>query len=68
MLGPGKYDDLCTMVRESAAARAAIVIIIDGDKGHGFSMQAPLGVTLAVADVLEQVARQIRTQVGSDRT
>ncbi len=31
--GPGKYDDLCTEVREKAKAKGVLVIIIDGDKG-----------------------------------
>ena len=37
--GPGKYDDACTMAREATGANAAVLIIIDGSKGHGFSVQ-----------------------------
>lgn len=37
MKGPGKYDQLCTMVREEAGAEGgAIVIIFDGNQGSGF--------------------------------
>ena len=38
-LGKGKYDDLCTKVREDAHAVAALVIVIRGNKGDGFSLQ-----------------------------
>lgn len=37
--GPGKYDDLCTLVREKAKARGVLVAIIDGEYGQGFSVQ-----------------------------
>jgi hypothetical protein len=37
--GPGRYDDICTVARESAQARAAIVLIFEGNRGNGFSMQ-----------------------------
>lgn len=39
MIGPGKYDDECSKVRESAQALLAAVIIIGGNKGTGFSVQ-----------------------------
>lgn len=39
MLGPGKYDDLCTTVRTMASAKLAAVIVLGGDKGNGFSVQ-----------------------------
>ena len=45
-LGPGKYDDLATHVREHAKARAAIVIVIGGEKGSGFSVQTEGGLVL----------------------
>lgn len=37
--GPGKYDDLCTQVRDAADARVAFVLVIDGDAGSGFALQ-----------------------------
>lgn len=39
-IGAGKYDDLCTRIREEALAKMAIVIILDGRNGSGFSIQA----------------------------
>lgn len=63
-LGPGKYDDVCTMVAEQVGVGVqgggVIVIVFGGNKGSGFSCQADLPTTLALPDVLEQVAKQIR--------
>ena len=59
---PGKYDNLCTLVRKRAKAKAALVIVVDGEKGHGFSAQGDLQTLLGVPDMLEYVARQLRGQ------
>lgn len=69
-IGPGKYDDLCTMVREkvgidvSANGGGVIVIVLGGNKGNGFACQADVQTTLLLPDMLESVAKQIR-QSGS---
>jgi len=62
MEGPGKYDDLCTFVREQAKADAAIVIVFNGEKGSGFSVQAPLAVALSLAETLSNIATDIRNE------
>ena len=64
-IGPGKYDDLATKVRELAGISpdnpgGVIVIVVGGDKGNGFSCQADLVTTLGLPDLLEMVAKQIR--------
>ena len=59
-IGPGKYDDLCTHARTEAKAEAAILIIIRGNKGSGFSCQADATTTRALPDMLELLASQIR--------
>jgi hypothetical protein len=64
-LGPGKYDALCTHVREQTKARGVLLIVIDGDQGAGFSCQADLEVTLTLPDLLEFLARQIRADGGA---
>ena len=62
--GPGKYDDVCTMVTEQVGIGAqgggVIVIVLGGNKGSGFSCQADLRTTLLLPDMLEDIARQIR--------
>lgn len=63
-IGPGKYDDLCKLVRKRAGSRGAIVLVIDGKKGSGFSCQADLEVTVKLPDILESMAQQIRMSFG----
>lgn len=58
--GPGKYDTLCTMVREQTGASSVLLVILDGVNGNGFSCQTDLAGTLALPDLLEMVAKQIR--------
>lgn len=59
-LGPGRYDDLCTLVREQTHARGAAVLVFGGDKGDGFAMQADAITTLKLPEILETMAQQIR--------
>ncbi|HKX40910.1 MAG TPA: hypothetical protein VJO99_07115 [Burkholderiaceae bacterium] len=61
MIGPGKYDDVCTQVREQTQAEGVVLIIADGKLGSGFSMQAPIDLHAALPGVLEGLAERIRT-------
>lgn len=56
MIGPGKYDDLCTYVREQSKAHGAVVIILGGDNGNGFSVQGSAGLAAALPSILRQTA------------
>lgn len=58
-IGPGKYDDLCTYVREQAKAEGAIVIVYNGLRGNGFEVQATLPLTLRLPEMLRTMADQI---------
>jgi hypothetical protein len=65
MDGPGKYDDICTEVREKAEANTAIVIIIGGKRGHGFSVQTHSQTLLpGIPHVLRNIADQIAKDIG----
>jgi hypothetical protein len=56
-VGPGKYDDLCTYVREKTVAAGAIVIVIGGARGSGFSVQGTdPRIAMRLADVLDELA------------
>lgn len=61
--GPGKYDALCTHVRKKANADGAIVIVIGGDRGPGFSVQVDAPTLLVLPELLEHMAAQIREQM-----
>jgi hypothetical protein len=62
-IGKGKYDDLTTIVRERSGARGAIVIVIGGAHGNGFSMQAPPALTLQLPAILRTIADQIERDI-----
>ena len=64
MIGPGKYDDICTFAREQAEAAGAIVIIFQGRHGHGFSCQLPAEAISGISDILRQIAKQIEDGDG----
>ena len=58
--GPGKYDDLCTEVRTAAGAEAAIVIVIGGNRGSGFSVQVHgEDMTARLPELLRNMADEI---------
>jgi len=59
-LGPGVYDDLCTEIKEKTQAESVILIITNGNRGSGFSMQADILNVLRMPDVLEYVAGIVR--------
>jgi hypothetical protein len=58
-IGPGKYDDLATDVREKTHAQGVIVLVIDGAKGSGFSAQLTMELTLRLPSILRDIAREI---------
>ena len=57
--GPGKYDDICTDARMKANAVGAVLLIIEGDHGHGFSIQAPVIVLQELPRFLRQIADDV---------
>jgi hypothetical protein len=59
-IGPGKYDAICTEVREKTGAAGVLLIVLDGKLGSGFSCQASLQATANLPDMLESVAATIR--------
>lgn len=61
---PGKYDDLCTVVRAKAEAIGAVVIVLSGNKGHGFSVQAPPDTLFVLPALLERMANEIRADLA----
>jgi len=65
-LGPGKYDDLCTYVREKANAEAAIVIVMSEANGPGFSCQGSPSALASMCDVLEVAIQNIRASMKQD--
>lgn len=67
MRGPGKYDELATYVRKQSQAKAAIVIVIAGNRGGGFSVQAEIDVTSMLPALLRGLADDIEGQTCGER-
>lgn len=71
-VGPGKYDDLCTLVRDRVGlggdnlkiGSGVMVIVLNGDKGNGFAVQADALGTLMIPELLEMVLQQLRPPGG----
>ncbi len=64
-LGPGKYDDACTLVREMTGGTSVVVAVMGGNKGAGFSVQStapipPKILAYLLADMLEAIAEELR--------
>ncbi len=63
MNGPGKYDDVCTSVREETQAKGVVLIVFGGVKGEGFSVQADGQTLVQIPHILRTVAQQIENDL-----
>jgi hypothetical protein len=63
--GPGKYDDIATIVRIMTESKAVIVIVFDGIFGSSFAVQAE-GETIAlnIPVILRDLADEIEKDMG----
>jgi len=60
MNNPGKYDDICTMAREATQADGVVLIVMNGIKGGGFSVQAPPEILIYLPSMLTYIAKEIQ--------
>jgi hypothetical protein len=64
MIGPGKHDALVTEIRERLSigetGGVMLIVIAPGEDQSGFSCQADLRTTMAIPEILESTAAQIR--------
>ena len=58
-LGPGKYDWLATHTRKTVRASGVILIVMEGTRGSGFSVQASPEVTSRLPEILRHIADDI---------
>lgn len=61
--GPGKYDELCTYVRNVTNAHGVVVIIAGGERGSGFSVQS---THPQFQFTLPQILRHVADQIEAD--
>jgi hypothetical protein len=68
MLGAGKYDDICSEIRNKTNAVGTILIVVNGNRGSGFSCQMPYEELAKLPDVLIDVAESIKQDIKKIRT
>jgi hypothetical protein len=62
-IGPGKYDAECSGVRTKTQARGTFLIVIEGDRGSGFSCTSEIGVLLTLPALLRSMADSIEADL-----
>lgn len=65
--GPGKYDALATHVREATGAEGVVIMVVGGNQGNGFAVQAPLSLLLDLPRALHIVADGIAADLAEGR-
>jgi hypothetical protein len=63
-VGPGKYDDLASIVLQQAAADGVIVIVIGGAAGGGCSIQATPEIIAGLPRLLRTFAASIERDMA----
>ncbi|MFM0718116.1 hypothetical protein PQQ53_34705 [Paraburkholderia strydomiana] len=59
----GLFDAACNTVRDMTQARCAVVIVVDGAAGSGYSVIGPLDAQVFPPDILQQIADALRGQL-----
>jgi hypothetical protein len=59
-VGEGKYDFALTLALGNAEAEQGVLLVLDGNKGAGFSVQASMSAMSGLPDALENIAKEIR--------
>ena len=58
-IGPGKYDAEATLARTRANAAGVVLLVLRGDRGSGFSVQADANTVAILPRLLRAVADSI---------
>ena len=58
-IGPGKYDSIATIVRETTIAEGVAVLVFNGAAGSGFSIQADPLIVASMPRMLRFMADEI---------
>ena len=63
MIGAGVYDDLTTVIRDKTQAEGVVLMIFGGNRGSGFSVQAPAEIMAKLPELLEAAAMGVRSDM-----
>lgn len=68
-IGPGKFDEECTRVREATKAVACVLMVFGEEPGtSGFSVQARSDVVLNLPNLLRQMADDMEQDLKRKET
>ncbi len=62
----GLFDAACHQVRHMTHARCAVVIVVDGESGSGYSVVGPLDAQVLLPDILQKMADTLRRQLAKN--
>jgi hypothetical protein len=62
----GLFDAACDHVRVLTQARCALVVVIDGELGSGYSVIGPLEAQVLLPDILQKIADTLRGQLSKN--
>ena len=66
---PGKYDYLCVDALEKTNAECAVLMIFNGQRGNGFSVNSrSMDIVYTLPERLRYMADQIENDLKSKRT
>jgi hypothetical protein len=65
--GPGKYDDLCTHVRNESKGDGAVVMVFGGISGTGFSVQVSMDLLANLPTLLREMADEMDADLVSGK-
>ncbi len=58
-MGPGKYDEECSWLREKLDAEGVVILVFRGREGGGFSAQLSGSLTMMLPTMLREMADEI---------
>ena len=61
---PGQFSVLASQARDATGAACVAMVVIDAAGNGEYSVAGPLEAQLLIPDMLEQVARELRTQLA----
>lgn len=62
-IGAGKYDHLCTLIREETRADGVLMLIVNGYNGTGAPCQAMPHIYEKLPDLLRALASEIEIEL-----
>ncbi len=61
--GEGKYDHLATLVRQQSHAHGVAVVVFDGSRGSGFSVQGTPQFLITLPATLREIADAVDADI-----